>query len=551
MPETRFLISLLGEAALLLWGAHMVQSGVMRAFGGELRRVLSLALGDRIRGFLAGIGVTAALQSSTAVGLMAAAFTADGAVALTPALGLMLGAGVGSAVIVQAFSFDLSFVFPLFIFAGLIAFRVGQGSRTRDLGRVGIGLGIMLLSLKLLVATANPGGASSGMQGLISQITGDAVFDILLAAIAAWAAHSSVAIVLVIMSLAGSGVVTPEAAMALVLGANLGSAINPVLETGGQDRARLRLPVANLAMRLVACIVVTPFLPVIAAWMGRFALGPEHLAANFHLAFNLGLAVVFLPLLTPVTRLARRFLPQARPGDDPSAPRHLDRSVLDSPQVAIANAARETLRMADTVELMIRGAEEVLRTGDRRRLAEVGAMDDTLDLLHRAIERYLSDVDTEDADDAQQRRLAHVLSYATNLEHAGDITAKSLLSLASKRIKRKLTLSPDGMAEIIAMHEQLLVNLQLAVSIFMNGDAVAAQRLVEQKRRFKDMEQAAARAHFERIRQDLRESMETSGLHLDIIRDLTRINSHLAACAYPVLQPTAEPAALAAVAAAS
>lgn len=543
MPETRFLISLLGGAALLLWGAHMVQSGVMRAFGGDLRRILAVALGDRLRAWLAGVGVTAALQSSTAVGLMAAVFTAEGAVALAPALGLMLGAGVGSALIVQLFSFDIGFVFPLFIFTGLIAFRVGQGSRTRDLGRVGIGLGIMLLALKLLVETANPGAASPAMRDLLAQVTGDPVFDILLAALAAWAAHSSVAILLVIMSLASSGVVGPEASLALVLGANLGSAINPVLETGGQDRSRLRLPIGALVMRLVGIIAAVPFLPLIAARMGAYSAGPEHLAANFHLAFNLAfnlaLSLVFLPLLSPVAKLAERYLPAARAGEDPKAPRHLDRALLAAPPLALANAARETLRMADAFELMIRGAEEVLRTGDRRRVSEVTAMDDGLDVLHRAIERYLSDIDTDEADEAEQRRLAQVLAVSTNLEHAGDIVAKSLMALAGKQIKRRLTLSADGMAEILAMHQQLLANLQPAVSIFMTGDPASAQALLNEKRRFKGMEQAAARTHFERIRRDQADSLETSGLHLDIIRDLARINSHLSAAAYPVLQPAA------------
>lgn len=536
MPETRVLISLLGEAALLLWGVHMVHSGVVRAFGADLKRWMGKALASRPRAFLAGLSVTAVLQSSTATGLMATGFAASGSLALTPALALMLGAGVGTALIVQLFSFDVSLVFPAFIFAGLVAFRMGRRSRTRDLGRVGIGLGLMLLALKMLTASATPKDLSPAAIQILGQLTRDPVIDILLAGLAAWAAHSSVAIVLVIMSLAGSGIIGPEAALAMVLGANLGSSLNPVLEGGGSaDPARLRLPLGALVMRLIAALVCVPFLPVIVEAMGRFG-GGAHLAANFHLAFNLGVAMVFALPLPYVARALTRRLPDAAPGADPAAPRHLDPTSLSEPAVAIANAARETLRMADALEEMLRGSHEVLATDDRKRVADIRRMDDVLDRLDRAVERYLSDVDMHDAQPADAKRLAQVLNFATNLEHAGDIVTRNLLDLAGKKIKRRVAFSPDGAFEISAMQDRLLENLQLSVSVFMSGDTHAAEKLLKQKRRFRELEREAASTHFERLRRDQADSIETSGLHLDIIRDLTRINSHLAAAAYPLLE---------------
>ncbi|MDB5431839.1 MAG: putative Na+/phosphate transporter [Caulobacter sp.] len=536
MPETRVLLSLLGEVALLLWGVHMVQTGVVRAFGADLRRWMGGALSSRPRAFLAGMGVTALLQSSTATGLMATGFTASGALQLVPALALMLGAGVGTALIVQLFAFDVSLVFPVLLFAGLIAFRVGQRSRTRDLGRVAIGLGLMLLSLKMLTASATPSQLSPALTALLAQMTRDPVFDILLAGLAAWAAHSSVAIVLVVMSLAGAGVIGPEAALAMVLGANLGSAINPVLEGGPGDPARLRLPLGSLAMRLAGAVVCVPFLTPIAHALGAITPQAGHLAANFHLVFNLGLALVFALPLPLVARMLTRWLPDAAPGADPAAPRHLDPTALTQPPVAIANAARETLRMADALEVMLRGAADVLASDDRKRVADIRRMDDVIDRLDRAVERYLSDVDIEEASETDAKRLAQVLNFATNLEHAGDIVTRGLLEQAAKKIKRRVAFSPDGAFEISAMQDRLLENLALSVSVFMSGDTNTAERLLKQKRRFRELEREAASTHFERLRRDLPESIETSGLHLDIIRDLVRINSHLAAAAYPLLE---------------
>lgn len=536
MNETRTLITLLGEIALLLWGVHMVHTGVIRAFGADLRRLLAKALKTRARAFLAGVGITAALQSSTATGLMTSSFAASGAVGLTPALALMLGAGVGTALIVQAFAFDIGWVYPLLIFAGLIAFRAGRRSRTRDLGRVGIGLGLMLLSLHLLIETVTPAATSPLIRDLLAQVTGDPIFCVLLAALLAWAAHSSVAAVLVIMSLAAGGVITPEATCALVIGANLGSALNPVLEAGAGAPSRLRLPLGNLAIRVVGAIIALVLVGPAAKLILSIDPSPARLTAWYHLAFNIVTAAVFILPLPIVSRALSRWLPDAAPGLDPTQPRHLDRGQLGDPAVAVANAAREVLRMADTLETMLRGASEVLASGDRQRAPQIKALDDTLDQLNSAIGRYLSDVDQDDAPPAEAARLAQVVSFSTNLEHAGDIVSRSLLELASKKIKRRLSFSTEGAAEIAAMQAKLMENLQLAVGVFMSGDPGAAERLLRQKRRFRELERDAAAAHFERLRQDVPESIETSGLHHDIIRDLARVNSHLASVAYPVLE---------------
>src|SRR5262245_22785589 len=224
------LLDLMGGVALLLWGLHMVQTGILRAFGSELRHLLSNALGSRLTALAAGLGLTTLLQSSTATALMTASFTAGGLVGLVPALAVMLGANVGTTLIVQVLSFDVTAAAPILILVGLIAFRQGGKTRRRDLGRVAIGLGLVLLSLHLLVGTIEPEENAPLMRQLFAAITGDPIIEIVIAAVLTWAAHSSVATVLLTMSLAHAGIVTPVSAFALVLGANLGSAINPVVE---------------------------------------------------------------------------------------------------------------------------------------------------------------------------------------------------------------------------------------------------------------------------------------------------------------------------------
>src|SRR3979490_1751999 len=260
------LLDLMGGVALLLWGLHMVHSGILRAFGPDLRLLLAGALHNRFKAFAAGIGLTALLQSSTATALITSSFTAEGLVSLVPALAIMLGANVGTTLIVQVLSFNIAAaVAPVLFILGLVAFRGGARSRIKDLGRVSIGLGLMLPALHILLAALAPAENVPGVRVFMNAVTGDPVLCIVIGAAATWAVHSSVATVLLIMSLAYAHFISPYASLALVLGANLGSAINPVFEGARRDNpATYRLPVANLVNQLIGVVIVAPFLEPIA-----------------------------------------------------------------------------------------------------------------------------------------------------------------------------------------------------------------------------------------------------------------------------------------------
>ncbi|BBK34495.1 phosphate:Na+ symporter [Stella humosa] len=540
MSTSHVLVSLAGAIALLLWGIHMVHSGVLRAFGANLRHVLGVGLKTRARAFAAGLGVTAILQSSTATAMMATSFAAGGMVELAPALAVMLGANVGTTLITQVLSFDIAMVFPVLLVAGVFAFRNGRLSRTRDLGRVAIGLGLMLLALHLLVATIEPLEQLPGLRAVLAALTGEPLIALLLAAVLTWAAHSSVATILLVMSLAGAQMLTPTAVMAMVLGANLGSAINPLLAGGHGGAARLRLPLGNLANRLLGCALLLPLLGPLAEWLGRIDPDPTRLAVNFHTGFNLLLAAVFILPLPWIARLLQRLLPDAPVVDDPARARHLDPADIDTPAVALANATREILRMTEVLETMLRGSREVFRTADRRRVAEIRRMDDTLDGLYAQVHRYLAAIGHDGMDEEDGRRLTELLAFAVNLEHAGDIVEKNLMELAAKRIKQHMVLPGEATAEIDEMHRRLIEHLQLAVTVLMTGDGDAARRLVVEKDRFRNLERAASGRLIGRARSGRAEGVEEAGLRLDVARDLKRIEAHLAAAAYPLLEASGE-----------
>jgi phosphate:Na+ symporter len=535
------LLDLMGGVALLLWGLHMVLSGVLRAFGPNLRRFLGKALRNRFTAFAAGLGLTALIQSSTATGLMTTSLAADGVVSLVPALAIMLGANVGTTLIVQVLSFNVSAAAPVLFIIGLITFRIGGQSLTRALGRIAIGLGLTLLALHILVDTLAPAEQAPAVRVLLGAITQDPVLCIVIAAALTWAAHSSVAVVLLLMSLAYSHFVTAEAALAMVLGANLGSAINPLLEgaTRGNPASR-RLPLGNLLNRLVGILFVLPFLPVLGRELTALQPDAAKMTAEFHMLFNVALAVIFIGSLDAVAWLLVRILPDRKQQDDPSVPRHLDEALLEAPSLAIANAARETLRMGDTVEAMLARVMTAIMTNDRKIVGEVSRMDNIVDRLTEAIKLYIARLTRESLDEREGRRAMEIVSFAINLEHIGDIIDKNLCELAMKKIKRGYQFSTEGAAELTAFHKRICESLQIAFSVFMSGDVEAARRLLREKAELRSIELAAGDRHFERLREGRPESIETSSLHLDILRDLRRIHSHVCSVAYPVLEAAGE-----------
>ncbi|HEV2285771.1 MAG TPA: Na/Pi cotransporter family protein [Steroidobacteraceae bacterium] len=535
------LLDLVGGVALLLWGLHMVHSGIVRAFGSDLRRFLGLALRNRVLAFGAGLLVTALLQSSTATGLMTASFVTTGVLGLAPALAVMLGANVGTTLIVQVLSFNVAALAPILFLVGVTAFKRGKQTRTRDLGRVAIGVGLMVLSLHILLDTLAPAEEAPAVRTLLGALTAEPMLCLLMATALAWAAHSSVAVVLLVMSLAYSSFITPVAALALILGANVGSAINPLIEgSRGDNPASRRLPLGNLLNRLIGCALVLPFLQPIATALARLEPNPSRMAADFHTAFNLALALLFILPLNAVAALLTRWLPERPRVADPAAPLYLDEGALATPSVALACAARETLHIADVVATMLRQTMTALMTDDRRLVGEISRMDDAVDKLDEAVKLYVTRLTRESLGERDGRRAMEIISFSINLEHVGDIIDKNLMEVAQKKIKRQIVFSKEGAQELEAFHQEVCDNLKLAVGVFMSGDLIVARQLLTEKATLRAAEFSAAENHLARLREGRNESIESSSLHLDILRDLKRIHSHICSVAYPVLERAGE-----------
>ena len=543
-------IQLAGHVVLLLWGMRAVQRGVERAFGSDLRRVLGRALRNRLVAAGAGAGVTMLLQSSTATAMMVTSFAARGAVDLVPALAVMLGANVGTALIVKALSFDVSWLSPLLMLVGYLAQKRAPKGRWRELGRVGLGLGLVLLALHLLVETLQPSGSAQApgatmsallhdpaSRGLVASLTSDPLVDLLVAALLTFAAHSSIAVVLLLASLAGTtDVLSPIAAAAFVLGANVGGALPPLVETSGANPANRRLPAGNLLIRAAGCLLALPVLgPVTTLIWSREP--PGSAVITFHVAFNVVLAVAAMGLLGPVRNLLATLLPEkVKAAAEPARPAFLDPEAQDTPYLALTNAAREILRLGDLVDGLLRLMGNAMSRPDKALADQARVRGRELDMLHVAVKAYLSGLERSELTERDLTRLSDLLEFAINLGHAGDIVERWIVQACTGH-ERAID-DPDREAAA-ALHARVTSNLKLAMSTMMTEDERSARQLLDAKRAMNEQERLATRAHLARLGGGVdREALAASDTFLLTLRDLKLVNSHPASIAYAALTPS-------------
>jgi phosphate:Na+ symporter len=531
------LLNLFASVALLVWGTHIVRTGILRVYGASLRRVLSKSVANRGSAFFAGLGVTSLVQSSSATALITSSFVSQNLIALAPALAIMLGADVGTALMAQVFSLDLAWLSPLAIFFGVVFFLSRKNTKAGQLGRVSIGLGLIILALQLIQEATQPIVTSAGSKVLFGSLSGDPMLDMLIGALFTVFSWSSLAVVLLTATLAAAHVISVPVALCLVLGANLGSGLIGLVATLGMPGAGRRVAVGNLLFKLSGCVVFSLALPLVLQGIAQLDPDPRRQVLHFHVFFNGVLAVGFLFLTDTIARLVEKWLPEAAvAGAQAAEPRHLDTGALETPTLALANAARETLRIGDTIEQMLNGLMEVLRTNDDKRVEELIRLDDDVDRLYTAVKLYLTQISREALDEKDGRRWAEIISLTINLEHVGDVIERILQDIKDKKIAHRLSFSDAGMQELCDLHAKLVANLRLGLSVFLTGDVKTAQMLLAEKEKFRDLERSYAAQHLDRLSDQSVQSIETSSLHLDIISDMRRINSFFCSTAYPILE---------------
>jgi phosphate:Na+ symporter len=540
MSGSLVLLHLAGAIALLLYATRMVRTGVERAYGDVLRRRLRATLRNPFAAILAGTGLAVVLQSATAVSLLVGSFVASGIVGGAAGLIAVLGADLGSALVVKILTFDLTIVAPVCLFLGTAIFLATERREWRQFGRILVGIGLLILSLQLIGEASEPLRESALLPVIVNYLAGDPVSAFLLAAVVTWLFHSSVAAILLLVALSARGLIPAELGIVMVLGANLGGGLIAAMLSRTMAPAARTVPFGNLVLRGAGAILALSGLMIFAPPLTALGATAPLQIVNAHIAFNLALVILGVPLAGLVYRFVESVMASFATPTSPEAiaaeASALDPTVLDHPPLALANATREVVGICETVEVMLKGVMEVYEDPDRAKISALAALDDRVDRRHAQIKLYLARIAPSGMSEENALRTQELLGACVKLEQVGDIIVRNLLVHVRKKLDRGLDFTPEGWRELRALHASVLSNARLAFNVLVSRDRDTARQLVVEKDRLRDMERETSRLHFERLREGTIRSVETSSLHLDTIRDLKQINSLLASIAYPVLE---------------
>ena len=534
------LVHLAGAIALLLYATRMVRTGVERAYGDVLRRRLRGTLRNPLLAVGAGAALAIAFQSATAVSLLVGSFAGSGIVSGGAGLVAVLGADLGSAIVVRLLSFDLTLLVPVALFSGTAIFLATERRAWRQFGRILVGVGLLLLSLQMIGQASEPLRESRILPVVIGYLAGDKVTAFLLAALATWLFHSSVAFILLVAALAARGLVPAELGIVLVLGANLGGGLIAAMLSRTMPAAARTVPLGNLLIRGAGAVLALGLVAFAPLPIDRLGPTPELQIVHAHIAFNVALVILGIPFARLAHRAVAGMLAYATPAqpvalenEEASA---LDASVLDKPALALANATRAVVGVCETVEVMLRTIIDLYEEPDRARMEALAALDDRVDRQHAAIKLYLARITTHAMSEDEALRTQELLGACVKLEQVGDIVVRNMLVHVRKKLDRGLTFTPEGWRELTGLHATVSSNARLAFNVLVSRDRETALRLMREKDRLRDLERDTSQRHFERLREGTTRSVETSSLHLDTIRDLKQVNSLLASIAYPVLE---------------
>ncbi|MBW6424383.1 Na/Pi cotransporter family protein [Rhizobium sp. XQZ8] len=533
MTSTIVMINLFGAVALLLFGLAQVKEGVSRAFGVKLRTGLATGTRSGLRSFLSGLTATIALQSSTATALMTASFVERELIKPRMAQIVLLGANVGTAVTAWIVATGIEWLSPLVILVGIVFYRSGSTARQGG-GTALIGIGLMLLSLHLLSSATEPMRQSPALAAFIGLLDNAWPVALAFSACIAFISSSSLAAVVLILSLASTGILSAGLIIVLVLGANLGGAIPPVVASLSGSPSAKRVTIGNLIVRAVGCAVAMPLAGYGADILEMLPLSPTKLPVDAHLGFNILLAVLAWPFSRLLSRWMLRLVPEELQADN--APKYLDQGELSTPVVALASATRETLGVGDLIERMLIRVSNAFETNALSRLKDIASLEKRVDYLQQEVKIYLSKLGREGLNEENGRQSIVIIDYAINLEHIGDIIEKGLAPQVAKKASLGLKFSEDGHEELKRLFDLTIDNLRIAQTIFVTRDFALARQMMDVKVEVRRMEKQSSKRHLERLRDGRADSLQTSSLHLDILRDLKRINAHIVSVAHPIMQ---------------
>lgn len=532
-------ISFLGGIAILLYGIRLAGEGLQKAAGGRLRAILTSLTRNRYMGIGVGAAITAILQSSSATTVMLVGFVSSGLMKLNQTIGVILGADIGTTATVQLLAFRIYDVAILFVAVGIGLMSLAKRAIVRDIGQGILGFAFIFFAIKIMSESVTPLRESEFLRTLLLSVGESPVSGILIAALVTALIHSSAAVIGMTLALSLQNLMTLDVAIPIILGANIGTCAAAIITSIGANVEARQVAAAHILFKVLGVLILYPFIGLFKELIVYTAPDIPRQIANAHTLFNIAIAAMFLPFTDPLANLIRKIIPE-REGEERFGPKYLDPHVLGTPSLALGQATREALRMSDIVQWMLRESIDVFRTGDRDMIYRIEQRDDELDLLDREIKLYLTRIAQATLTPVESRKEFELIAFTSNMENIGDIIDKNLMELAKKKITSGVSFSEEGLKEILEFHQMVLENFDISISAFASRNRDLAQKILRHKVRLGEMERDLRQAHINRLHKGLRESIDTSAIHLDILSNLKRINSHITNIAYPILEENGE-----------
>ncbi len=528
-------LNFLAGIALMVYGIRTLRKGSDRVFGARLRRILQTATQGKLRALMAGFLLSILIPSSTGVALISVEAISAGYVGLAQSLAVMLGANIGFTVTVQLLAFRFFIYNGLFLAAGMPLFLFGKRPAVRGIGQTLIGLGFLLLSIQLISAAVAPLKDNADVMEVMGVLQNHPFWLLGFTAMLKVLLQSATATIGIAIALVTQGVLSVNGGVAVVLGANIGIGVTALMAGFKRPETR-RMAMGNLAFKVAGVAVCVPLTTGLIHLLEPVSpQGDTQVIANAHTLFNVVLAVVGLPVIGMLAKLLEKLVPD-RPAPREGQARHLEPAYLQSPALALGQATQEILHMADYVRGMLHDARRAFQQGDIALCDEVQKRDDLVDNLNNEIKAYITKISEESLTAEESRREVALLTFANDLESIGDIIDKNLIDLARKKITQQLEFSAEGRGELDDYFGKVVENFEIATSAFATRDPVLAEKLMRHKHHLSETEREYRNRHFHRLHAGLKESFETSAIHLDALTALKRINSHLTAVAYPILE---------------
>ena len=531
-----FAVQLFGATMLLLFAVRMVSTGIERAYGASFRRLVTTKA-SALRLALTGVMLAIILQSSAAVTLLVAGFSGTSAIGFSAGMAIVLGGDLGSALLIRVLTLDIQWIVPVLLGVGGFLFLKTQGPMLKQAGRIAMGIALILISLRFLRETMDPIRESAFLPAIADYLVQDYLTAFITGVALAFVMHSSVAVILICVTLVAIGALPQSVGLSLVLGANLGSALIPVWLTRGMSAKSRRIPLANLIIRGTVSVIVLFAINQLPTPGFITAMDNAHALVTMHILFNL-ILLLSLPFVGRLQGLVTWIYPDNETPANNIPPHHhsvLHLNVTTSPKQSLTMLQREVLRMATLVSEMIAPAFGLLKSFDAAQVAAIRADEAALNNALDHIRRYSAGFDHDSLTKSENRQMRNLVDYAISLEAAGDIVAKRLIELAGEKDREKLRFSDAGFDELRALHERIARNVNLATNVLLSADIESARLLLEEKAAIAQLEQSSRKKHLRRLSSGDSDSLASSDIHLETAYSLKEFHSWIVKIAHPIL----------------